>query len=272
MHPAKRLEFDYADRLRKASANERRALYAEAYAEVGALRTFRSERPEDRTAGTSKDLVEQLAQLFRPDEHILEVGCGRGYTCMMLAPHVGSITGTDVSAPALTEARELLRQRGLGNAAIEDVSALELRDRFGARRFDAALSIEVVEHLHPDDAAEHFRQVFDLLRPGGRYAIVMPSRLDGPHDITREEFPAMQQALGFHLNESTYRDVVRALRAAGFRRFRSILRIPGRRSNRIACVPAAASMLFEAAWQRLPMLRRRRLARLIEIRLVAIKP
>jgi predicted SAM-dependent methyltransferase len=82
---------------------------------------------------------------------------------------------------------------------------MELVERFRPQSFSLAVSIDVVEHLHPDDAREHVKQVFQLLRPGGRYMIFMPSRLDGPHDITAQEYPDAKRALGFHLNESTYR-------------------------------------------------------------------
>lgn len=273
MDPRKQLEFEYAARLNTSDAVTRRQLYGEAYSRVGELREFKSDRPEDRTAGTSKDLVEQLARLLDRDEDVLEIGCGRGYTCMMLASHVRSIAGTDVSEPALDEARAVLAQRGIRNASIENVTAFDLREHFGARRFSSAISIEVVEHLHPEDAEEHFRQVHDLLRPGGKYMIVMPSRLDGPHDITREEYPGMKRAIGFHLNESTYGEVVAALRRSGFDRFASFQRLPWH-GRPTVCVPVPLIRLFEAAyatWRPLPLRPPRKLSKLIQIQLVAYR-
>lgn len=273
MDRCKQLEFEYAARLNKSDAATRRRLYGEAYTRVGELREFKSERPEDRTAGTSKDLVEQLAALLGPDEDVLEVGCGRGYTCMMLAPHVRSIVGTDVSDPALDEARAVLAKRGIRNATIENVSGLDLREHFGARRFSTAISIEVVEHLHPEDAEEHFRQVHDLLKPGGRYIIVMPNRLDGPHDITREEYPEMKRAIGFHLNEATYGEVVVALRRSGFDRFASFQRLPWRRRSTTR-LPVQVNRVFEVAYamlRPLPMRPPRKLSKLIQIQLIAFR-
>src|SRR5690242_19197294 len=103
------LEFDYARRLRASSREERKTLYAEAYSQVSKARmeAFTSADPECRTAGTCKELVATLAPLCRLDDRVLEVGCGRGYTCWQLATLVREMVGTDVSAPALAEAREL---------------------------------------------------------------------------------------------------------------------------------------------------------------------
>lgn len=265
MEKWKRLEFDYAAKLRSADAHTRRSLYAAAYSEVGKYRVFRSSDPEDRTAGTSKDLVSQLRQFLKPTDRVLEIGCGRGYTCMMLAPHVRSIVGTEVSEPALVEAREVLAQRGIGNAHIVDISALDLVDRLPGQRFDAAISIDVVEHLHPDDTTEHLCQVFQLLEPGGRYIICMPNRLDGPHDITREEFPSAKAAMGFHLNESTYGDIVRTMRDIGFSTFHSFRPFAGR----TIVMPAAINVAFEAIYSRIGT---SLAAEFFSIRLIAGRP
>ena len=153
METWKRLEFEYAARLRNADASTRRTLYADAYSEVGRHRVFDSNEPEHRTAGTSPALVRMLSKVVSKDDRVLEIGCGRGYTCLMLAPHVRSIVGTDVAGPALAEAREVLADRGVGNATIVDAAATDLVERLDGQRFDTAISFEVYEHLHADDGA-----------------------------------------------------------------------------------------------------------------------
>jgi SAM-dependent methyltransferase len=270
----KELEFEYAHQLRTCEAGARRKLYAEAYAEVDRLRSFRSERPEDRTAGTSPALVHMLQRFVSPEDDVLEIGCGRGYTGLMLAPGVRSFVGTDVSEPALDEARELLASHGIANATIENVSALDLCARFGERRFDTAISVEVVEHLHPDDAAEHVAQVYELLRPGGKYVVVMPSRVDGPHDITREEFPVATEASGFHLNETTYEDMVATMRRVGFHRFRSFVPLPRTQGRRLMVLPPAMNRACERLYGRLAQagIHSHAVGRFVEIRLVGHKP
>jgi 2-polyprenyl-3-methyl-5-hydroxy-6-metoxy-1,4-benzoquinol methylase len=271
MDLCKKLEFEYAEKLRNSDAATRKLLYSEAYDSVGSHRVFRSDRPEDRTAGTSSELVDWMAQFIGPQEDVLEVGCGRGYTCLKLAPRVRSIVGTDVSELALEEARTVLASAGIVNATIENVSGYELLPHFARGQFDSVISIEVVEHLHPDDAEEHLRQVFALLRPGGKYLTITPNRLDGPHDITREEYPHLKRAIGFHLNETTYREMVALMKRIGFRRFRSFEPVSRGAGKRKAIgLPAGVNQLCEtlyAAGLRLHVLKR-----LMEIRLIAYKP
>lgn len=272
MEEWKRLEFEYSKRLRESNSSERRRLYGEAYSVVSGLAVarFPGNKPEERTAGTSKKTVQTLSQILDKDDRVLEIGCGRGYTCMMLAPHVRSIIGTDVSVPSVTEAREVLRKYGVSNAEIKLVSAFELRDVFGREEYTAAVSIDVVEHLHPEDAEDHMRQVLSILKPGGKYIILMPNRLTGPHDITREEFPDAKEALGFHLNESTNRKMAETMRKIGYDKIQSFL--PLGISKRPIYLPVQFSVFSENLYRKLPVtVLRRFLNKLILIRLIGHK-
>lgn len=227
------LEMEYAEKLRASTWEQRRKLYQEAYSAVSEM--GKSEMPDDiqkRTAGTSPHLVNLLARLCKRTDHVLEVGCGRGYTCLKLAPHVESLVGVDVSGPALDEARELMKGSNIENVRLLLGSADELTNYFDVQTFDAVISIDVYEHLASEDASAHISGVYSILKPKGRFIIVTPNRLTGPHDITKDLFPDAKQALGFHLNETTCSELVSELRKAGFARCRSVfplsfkLRIP----------------------------------------------
>ena len=102
-------------------------------------------------------------------------------------------------------------------------SALDLTTHFAPETFTAAISIDMLEHLHPEDAQEHLFQVFSILKPGGKYIIVSPNRVTDPHDITKLEFPDVLEPMGFHLNETTYRDLSRVMKGIGY----SFTRGPG---------------------------------------------
>jgi 2-polyprenyl-3-methyl-5-hydroxy-6-metoxy-1,4-benzoquinol methylase len=218
------LEIEYARRLRNSSPDERRELYAEAYSAVSekGASTMPSD-PEKRTAGTSPSLVRSLIRLCHPSDRVLEVGCGRGYTCLRLAPHVASLVGIDVSDPALNEARELLNTYHIRNVSIQRGFADELTRSFGQAVFDKVISIDVYEHLHPEDAAMHLSEVYAVLKPGGRSIVLTPNRLTGPHDITTALFPDAKQPLGFHLNETTCGELVSLMKEVGFVKFRSVM-------------------------------------------------
>lgn len=273
MEAQEALEFSYAEKLRAATAEERKILYRQAYSDVSALRVahFKSDRPEDRTAGTSERMVQTIARCVSRDDRVLEIGCGRGYTCLKLAPFVARMTGIEVSTGSAQEARQVLDHAGLNNVEIKQVSATELTEAFARQSFTLCLSIDVIEHLHPVDAQEHLRQAYELLVPGGRYMFAMPNRLNGPHDITRTVFPTARYAKGFHLNEATYREMVAVCRKVGFRKFRIWyrLRLPGCRPM-TALLPGVFGVVFERLYQWTP-LPIGLLDQLIAIRLLAYK-
>jgi 2-polyprenyl-3-methyl-5-hydroxy-6-metoxy-1,4-benzoquinol methylase len=237
------LEIEYGRRLRASTREQRKSLYAEAYSEVSKARmeTVVSTDPEKRTAGTSRELVAILARICHRQQRVLEVGCGRGYTCWQLAPHVKEIIGTDVSEPSLAEARDLLSAHSVNNASVMAATADTLTDHFAPESFDTVLSIEVFEHLHPEDGEQHLREVYALLKPGGSYVVFTPNRLTGPTDATRDIFPNAVETMGFHLNETTNGDLIAQMQKIGFGRFRSVVPLAWR-------MPIFSRLWYPAQW------------------------
>jgi SAM-dependent methyltransferase len=183
------------------------------------------------------------------------------------------MVGTDVSEPNLNEAREVISRFQRTNVRIEQVPAFELTDHFGENEFDVCVSIDVVEHLHPEDAKEHYRQVYHILKPGGKYIVIMPNRIGGPHDVTLEEFPEAKEALGFHLNESTYRETTQIMGEIGFVGFRQIF---GVKLPRMGYVPILLPCWL-CVWAEgvfgglLGRFRNNLIARVVAIRLIGYK-
>ena len=270
------LELEYAQKLRTSSRRERKELYREAYSVVSAeAMKLMPPEPEKRVSGTSRRLIDTIARHCHKEQAVLEVGCGRGFTCLCLAPHVGTIVGTDVSEPALAEARELLRRNHVTNATIVQLGADELTKQFPQDTFDVAISIDVIEHLHPEDAAEHLKETLLVLKPGGRCIIATPNRLTGPHDITRLVHPDASVAEGFHLNETTGVELASTLRRLGFRDLRVVPPFISRsRLSRGMTLPFVFQRWLEMAFCKLhrPRRIRRRLARQLGLVLIARKP
>jgi len=152
---------------------------------------------------------------------ILEIGCGKGEMTAALAARSRSCTGIDISQVILEDAIGAPNVRYL----VMDAVSLDLPDE----SFDVAVSSQLVEHLHPDDAIKHFREVNRVLRSGGRYVFNTPNRITGPWDVSRY-FDKV--ATGFHLKEWTYGELAHVLRAAGFDRLTSQM-IPGQPSRGI---------------------------------------
>ena len=98
-------------------------------------------------------------------------------------------------------------------------------DRFATPGgFDAVISNQVIEHLHPADLPEHLRAARALLAPNGRYVFCTPHRITGPHDVSKVF--GLDAAVGMHLREYSNFELARAARTAGFRRVRSVFYSP----------------------------------------------
>lgn len=218
------LEIEYAKRLRTSTKNERRKLVPEAYNAVHRLKSA-GVTPQERTLGTSRRIVEALVSLCNRDERILEVGCGRGYTALKLAPYVRSIVGIDACEADIEEAKKLLCENRITNVEILRILADSVSELTTHEYFDKIISIDTLEHLHPEDYLDHLRGSYEILRPGGYYIAIGPNRLTGPHDVTKLIDPDATEAIGFHLNEFSYGDMVRDMMDIGFRNLRSPLPI-----------------------------------------------
>ncbi len=134
---------------------------------------------------------------------VLEVGCGDGETSRILAQQGNSVVSIDVSSVALQAARDQIR----GNSwdlQYEHGDARSLS--FPVDSFDFVVSEHLVEHLSVADMLIHLEQVRRVLKPGGCYLILTPSRLWNG-----------RRSVGFHLNVYTLEELCATVRRCGFR-------------------------------------------------------
>ncbi len=134
-----------------------------------------------------------------------------------------TVYGVDISAPTTRQAVAAFKDRSL-NAAVSDVRILPFADR----SFDAIYSMGTIEHfLDPETA---LREMFRVLRPGGRAVVGVPNRWD---PFLRPMLAAVMQKFGLYdygYEKSFSRPVFRRmLEDAGFDVVAetSILFVPG---------------------------------------------
>ncbi len=100
---------------------------------------------------------------------MLDVGCGTGYLARMMARTVGpegSVLGVDPSVPMIRYAREHTREAGcvFTEGFAEDLDAPE-------SAFDVVVTSLAVHHFPEEKRGQAIKEMFRVLRPGGRVLI-----------------------------------------------------------------------------------------------------
>ena len=122
---------------------------------------------EDALTGSAKQTTDFLSKRVgvRPEDTVLEIGCGIGRVAKQLAPRCRTWIGCDVSPNMLKLARERLRE--FSNVELLETSGHDLRP-IADLSVDVAYCTVVFMHLEPWDRYNLVKEAFRVLRPGGR--------------------------------------------------------------------------------------------------------
>jgi SAM-dependent methyltransferase len=118
-------------------------------------------------------MVERILKLTGAGKtsRVLSLGCGIGDTELLLAPHVGDLTGLDLSPSAINQAK-------LDSAATSNLNYIEgTLETAGIEpaTFDVVIAIFFLHHL-PDTIPELASQIATILKPAGVFYSLDPSR------------------------------------------------------------------------------------------------
>ena len=258
------LEKKLADRLRNADQEERKQLYPQLYAELFEKVPYFCIRKSD-TGSRRHKVARQLKFLSRficPEKTFLEIGAGDCALAIELCQYFKRVYAIDVS--------EQLRKDTTLPANFELRISDGINVPLAAETVDVALSNQLMEHLHPEDARDQLANIFKALAPAGIYIIVTPHFFSGPHDISMH-FDDV--ATGFHLKEYTLCELSDLLKAVGFCKIWYYAKISGTYVR----MPLSSAIVFERLIAPLPLALRKRMSQLfpfkhmLRIRLVARK-
>lgn len=199
------LEYQLTQRLLRSDPGSRTKVWAECYDQLYRGVPWLA----DNTAASNTSpalLYGHLLKLIPPCSKVIEIGSGAGTLAAYLTEN-----GRRCIATEITSARGV---RDSGNVVWHHTDGVHLADFEPRAGFDVVISMQVLEHLHPDDIQEHLANALALLKPGGRYILTTPHAFLGPADLSLVfEF---DRPRFMHLKEYTHRELGAVARRAGF--------------------------------------------------------
>jgi cyclopropane-fatty-acyl-phospholipid synthase len=150
------------------------------------------ERPGQDLAEAQVAKYRALARriALKPEERMLEIGCGWGGFAEFAAREIGAkVTGVTISQAQYEFARKRLFEAGLSEKA--DIRLVDYRDVEG--RFDKVASIEMFEAVGEEYWPAYFSKVRDVLEPGGRAGLQIITIKDDFYDNYRRRTDFIQK-------------------------------------------------------------------------------
>lgn len=114
-------------------------------------------------------------KLIGKDKKVLEIGSGKGNLSYALAKNNNAVIGIDISKVAVKIAN--YNKDTKLNLDFKQKGAVKLD--FQKELFDYVISIDLIEHFPKEDLNTHLKEVYRVLKKGGRYIFWTPSRLYG---------------------------------------------------------------------------------------------
>lgn len=184
-------------------------MYTELFSRVPDHTRLTRRVDEARTRKANHEKLGLVGRFLQPYSTFLEIAPGDCRFLAEVARGVKRAWGVDISDQRaagweMPESLRLVIYDGHDTREIPDGSV------------DLAFSDQLLEHLHPDDMADHLRFVRRLLKPGGHYLFRTPHAGNGPHDVSAY---FCDEPEGFHLKEWTYGGLACVLQQTGFSRW-----------------------------------------------------
>ena len=117
-----------------------------------------------------------VAKMLAGQDHVLEVGCGDGFGTRVVAQTVGRITAVDFDAELINSAKEIMSDRWPFECYVHDMMQGPVPGEFAA-----VYSLDVLEHILPDQESKFLNHLTVSLLPQGVAIIGMPSLQSQSH-------------------------------------------------------------------------------------------
>jgi SAM-dependent methyltransferase len=157
---------------------------------------------------------------------IFEIGTGPGeLLAELIELGYRNLEGIDITASSARLARAAVADT-IGEDRVHWLSFDDFQEQYPDKRYDVIIQSNLIEHIPPHKLDDFLGGIHTHLKPDGYMVVITPSRLSGPHDITRSFRPAGSEPVGFHLWEFDLTTLEKILSAAGFGRFMTVRSLP----------------------------------------------
>lgn len=120
--------------------------------------------------------ISKVLQIYKPNkkDRVLDLGCGWGTFCFIMAPLCNEVTGIDFSSKSIELCNKLLMEKEFDN--ISFICADAQNTGLESESYDVIICADLFVHLYP----ETFKKVLDecerLLKNGGKLVIFTSHR------------------------------------------------------------------------------------------------
>jgi 2-polyprenyl-3-methyl-5-hydroxy-6-metoxy-1,4-benzoquinol methylase len=153
----------------------------------------------------------QLFLSFIGDQNkdILEIGCGTGLFTSELIKSKNNITAIDISPELISLAKKRLTAPNV-TLLIENA----YKTSFDNEKFDFIVGSSVLHHLDVNDA---IKEIYRLLKPGGKFIFSEPNMMN-PQIAIQKNIPFIKKMAGDSPDETAFTKfgITRKIRKAGF--------------------------------------------------------
>jgi len=210
-----------AERLKKASHEERKLIYATMYDDLfnqvpdHPRLTQRDDEELTRIANKSKLAV--VSEFLNKSSVFVEFAPGDCRFAMEVAKYVRNVYTIDISDQRghTDDSPKNFRLIVYDGYSLEEIEENSV---------DIIFSDQFIEHLHPEDTKLHFELAYHILKHGGKYVFRTPHSFTGPHDVSGYFSDDPQ---GFHLKEWTFIELKQLLKELKYSQFHAYRHIKG---------------------------------------------
>ena len=169
------------------------------------------------TLSSMNNYYKWLTSTIRPyvGKKVLDVGCANGNLSQFFLDR--EVVGMDISPEYLKMINERFKNAKSFKTHLIDAGDSKQMSQLKKYKFDTAITMNVFEHIKDDVSA--FRNVFDVLKPGARFIVIVPAM---------RQLYAILDYEGGHFRRYNRKDLTEKLKLAGFKTVRSrYINVPG---------------------------------------------